>query len=762
MARALASAALVLLLAGCAAAWRDGCTDVVVGETGPFGIVGETKPMAQVDQTEVWQANGWLTKVELFYSWNFGCLQGIRATYGAGDGGGATALLGHTKNLYTQDLALTEGEHLIRVDVRQAPNKCVEFVKLTTSKGNTLVFGNAKSTSEGATVIAPKGSWFAAFKGEHDLTTVDGQQVQAGLQNFRMVWAMEDCPTVAPPAEPVPKPDEPEAPAAPAPAAPVAPPPPAACPAAPSMCSADAAEGARGFCPVVAPFTAPECAGGCCVSSGKCKLPLCKLNGLGSDVMALDFICYAKNDGPFGLLNKCRDLACKLAVPGCKSHLLGGNCVGTVVAAGDDVDDQAKQYLGMPCLETVNLPGPLHLPLTKPGLPSASGEYVSGLWTVCDCDGGPGPSPVLPALPSFDLKSHLLGSKLGLFAGLLSGKGGANGSANGDACHGPLCALLPALPGLNVSLPDLHIPMALLANITSLMKPKPIDLPALAGLVPAIALPHISFDIDFNKPALTLPDLPTFEQCAGYLANITTMLKPAIEAVLPTAHPLSPQDLVGIVTDLLPQIRFELPSLDVTKPPPLQLPDLTNLVGALLPKIPQFPNLVVNFPELRVPEFKKFSMPKLNFTVPDIDLPNPFAFKPLQMPKLPIVRFNLTLPTLPTKGAEAQLPSLPKLPDLTLPSLPAVELPKLQIPDVALPTVMIPTVQVPDVSLPKPQLPTLNVAVAGGKPAVGGLDLAALHGAGAGAGAAAGQPAGAEPEPVPATVEVIPDEARRR
>jgi hypothetical protein len=52
-----------------------------------------------------------------------------------------------------------------------------------------------------------------------------------------------------------------------------------------------------------------------------------------ADVMALDFICYGKNNGPFGGFNKCRNLACKLAKPGCQSSLLGGNCVGELRAA---------------------------------------------------------------------------------------------------------------------------------------------------------------------------------------------------------------------------------------------------------------------------------------------------------------------------------------------------------------------------------------------------------------------------------------------
>lgn len=101
---------------------------------------------------------------------------------------------------------------------------------------------------------------------------------------------------------------------------------------------------------------------GCCCGSGTCKgdtppssatecqaslvllwqqevrgAVLCKLTGLlllllllhgAADVMALDFICYGKNNGPFGGFNKCRNLACLLAKPGCQSSLLGGNCVG--------------------------------------------------------------------------------------------------------------------------------------------------------------------------------------------------------------------------------------------------------------------------------------------------------------------------------------------------------------------------------------------------------------------------------------------------
>jgi hypothetical protein len=51
-----------------------------------------------------------------------------------------------------------------------------------------------------------------------------------------------------------------------------------------------------------------------------------------------------------------------------------------------------------------------------------------------------------------------------------------------DSCQGPLCALLPQLPVLNTSLPEIQIPMTLLANLTALLKPHPLpDVAPLAG-----------------------------------------------------------------------------------------------------------------------------------------------------------------------------------------------------------------------------------------------------------------------------------------
>lgn len=72
-----------------------------------------------------------------------------------------------------------------------------------------------------------------------------------------------------------------------------------------------------------------------------------------------------------------------------------------------------------------------------------------------------------------------------------------------------------------------------------------------AGMIPQIHLP----DIEAKTYQLTLPDLPTFEECVDYFVNITNTLKPAIEAVVPHAQPLSIPDVVQIVASLLPEIK---------------------------------------------------------------------------------------------------------------------------------------------------------------------------------------------------------------
>jgi len=60
------------------AAWKAGCEDKITGSSKVFGIVGESKPMASIDQTDNWKSKGPIKKINLYYSWNYGCLQGVK------------------------------------------------------------------------------------------------------------------------------------------------------------------------------------------------------------------------------------------------------------------------------------------------------------------------------------------------------------------------------------------------------------------------------------------------------------------------------------------------------------------------------------------------------------------------------------------------------------------------------------------------------------------------------------------------------------
>lgn len=89
----------------------------VTGYSPMFGIKGETKPLRYEDHTEQWQKFGQITKINLYYSWNFRCLQGFKATYGW-DAKNAL-LIGHeVKGLTTNDMKLSANEHVTKVDVR--------------------------------------------------------------------------------------------------------------------------------------------------------------------------------------------------------------------------------------------------------------------------------------------------------------------------------------------------------------------------------------------------------------------------------------------------------------------------------------------------------------------------------------------------------------------------------------------------------------------------------------------------------------------
>lgn len=70
------------------------------------------------------------------------------------------------------------------------------------------------------------------------------------------------------------------------------------------------------------------------------------------------------------------------------------------------------------------------------------------------------PAPtVLPAIPLFGLKKGLLGKTHPLFAGAVASKalGAVTGAPAGGICQGPVCALLPMLSVMNLTLADVQV-----------------------------------------------------------------------------------------------------------------------------------------------------------------------------------------------------------------------------------------------------------------------------------------------------------------
>ena len=318
-----------------------------------------------------------------------------------------------------------------------AARRCLEYLLFRTNRGRTFSLGNSASPDMTSRVTVNRaGGYLGSLRGWADK---DG-----ALQQIQMVWALSDCPPgVAPgttvkapapvevpmavigaepeaPADAAPAAAEAEAPAAPEElAAPVAEAEPAAAPAAAAaatcpanldLCDVTAADVAANACRAVAPFGAPQCMGGCCISSGKCHYGSCAANGLGKDA---PLNCVGANGVHSALAmlgNKCAGLACKLAVPGCRTTLVGGSCAGTVVAvnAGEKLHGQGAAYVGQPCVETTPSGGLAPMPkLVDFGLPAR--EFVHATWKICDCAGaGDAPKPGLqlpglkmPKLPGF-------------------------------------------------------------------------------------------------------------------------------------------------------------------------------------------------------------------------------------------------------------------------------------------------------------------------------------------------------------------------
>ncbi|GBF96522.1 hypothetical protein Rsub_09864 [Raphidocelis subcapitata] len=453
-ATALAAVALALALAlpAPAAAQCPGGAPGAGQVTGFSPLFGSDAPPSSadsqryVDLVPAWKKYGAVSSLALFYSHADGCLVGVRTTYG--DDAGSTQQLGATDGVPDTQLEMGPMEGVAKVEAQEGgPKRCVTWMRLTTNRGTSVTVGPGPAGGEvRASAANRRAGFMAALRGYESYSSRKGAEARGPLTQLQFVWGVYICPdgTAAPVPgmgeafDPEPRlrlesgadgadavataasADGPgaaaggEAAAAPSAQAPASAPARSEaplCPAIAAQCDPAATSGAA-YCPAVPPFTASECAGGCCVSSGKCRSFFCGKVGLGSEITAKDMLCWGTNGGPLNTaVNRCRGLACRLAVPGCVSDVRGGACVGTVVSLAEGHDPSMAKWLGAPCLQTV----PGGLPLDALGRLDLNGAYAARLWTICNCDTPPpkpacrGPfcglfrAPELPSLSSFGL-----------------------------------------------------------------------------------------------------------------------------------------------------------------------------------------------------------------------------------------------------------------------------------------------------------------------------------------------------------------------
>ncbi|GBF99438.1 hypothetical protein Rsub_11924 [Raphidocelis subcapitata] len=586
----VAGAILVLLAVVNVSAWD--CpggvkgSDQVTGYTGFYGVT-EEKPLKYHDHVIAWKKFGPLTKINLFYSFNYGCIQGIKMTYGY-DARNAQ-MVGVEKNLQTADITLAAYENINKVEIKQAAsNKCIEWIRFTTSKGRQVALGN--SASQSATQMSRanrEGGFLAAVRGYDDYYA--GKPVtKGGLQKLQFVWGTSVCPEAPTPEatpEPTPEPTPTPVPETPAPVPepapePVPQPEPEGpfCPPDPERCSETAELGTPGACVYVSPFTKNLCAGGCCMSAGKCRKGFCGQAGLGAEVMNGNMLCWGTNGGALNKLNKCRNLACKLAVPGCITDGISGACVGSVVALSNDVDDWGKQWAGYPCLQTV----PGGLPVDALNQMDPHGAYAGKLWSVCNCK-------ATKNTPGY----------------------------SSSTCNGPLCKLFkkPELPSLNFG-----------GNFT---------LPDIGPLIDFDAYDLTAFGELFHNHLITLPKITvSVPDLSNHLDSVHTYLNGTLPKLTPliknaVLNPPIPSLTVNISKPELPSITLNLPVSNIQLHEGMPEIDLSHL------QADKDGLKVFNLSDLTVPEaisldklLGQIKVPSINVNVPTVELPK------VQMPTI--------------------------------------------------------------------------------------------------------------------------------
>ncbi|WIA42975.1 hypothetical protein OEZ86_009515 [Tetradesmus obliquus] len=633
-----------------------------------------------------WRKHGGISKINLYYNKESGCLTGLKVTYG--NQGDSARLLGTDRvGQATAELSLQPKELLNDAVIKYS--SCITFLSLTTNARKVLAIGNSATPGTlQASSPGPEGGFLAYMKAYTD------ESGYGALQRLQLVWATLDCAS-----SPAKAPQPIDAPAA-----------------VDKMESAEQNATAAAGMPAMVPMeNEGACSPGAICAGGLCATSSCALNGMGKDVLTM--MCFGTNIMPNPLLdatlgNPCTNLACKLDRPNCTSAGLlglGGFCTGKVVSMGATakLHPVGQAFLGYPCVEHQ---GPV-LNLLPLGDYSAKGTFAPKAWKVCDCiqgwaihEGAIGVMarsdgdvsltlPDLPTLPHFPF----------LAKAIHEGAVGVLARSDGDVSLTlPDLPTLPHFPFLakgliNMSLPDV-LAQWVAANQANIRLPQ-VELSPQQIREIEIVLPG------FMAPSVILSKLgaPLFRKPAGFKLPVFT--PPSGNNTLRRLAAAIP-DLTSLPTLVVPRLHKPvLPTVAVTLPE-VTIPSLFDVAPAFgvptLPRLPpvfnmSFQDAVMQWmaakamnlqvPELRLHEqvirglqslVDGFIAPAL--LVSNISLP---LFQPPKGLNLPIIVLNHNQ----SSALSQVLPRLTALPTIVAPQKLNFRLPKIDLPTITVPNV---------------------------------------------------------------------------
>lgn len=170
-------ALLALAAAPCALACRTTAS--------PFFGVPWKSAFAMYSTENGWRKHGGISKINLYYNKESGCLTGLKVTYG--NQGDSARLLGTDRvGQATAELSLQPKELLNDAVIKYS--SCITFLSLTTNARKVLAIGNSATPGTlQASSPGPEGGFLAYMKAYTD------ESGYGALQRLQLVWATLDC-----------------------------------------------------------------------------------------------------------------------------------------------------------------------------------------------------------------------------------------------------------------------------------------------------------------------------------------------------------------------------------------------------------------------------------------------------------------------------------------------------------------------------------------------------------------------------------------